>query len=483
MASRRSGTVTGGGAAAVDHRTRWRSKASSRAWAGPRPMARRTRASSTPGVLAPVGGEGHGREAVGHLVEDRHLPAGPPGHLEDAVGGGRGPLVAVAGADLERPGAPPVGEPPGGRHPVHVGLHDGDGGQGPAGVDLVLGPVQPGPLTVPRPVHPRGPYPPAATRSGPPGRMLSASGRGDTRRMTRAPIRAWSLGRRRRASPSAGLAACRRCGGGRGLARRPGPAAGDHRSAARPPTAATTTTAPPTRGEAKAVVSPTGVVVPVVSHTDTGWVVRTPCGDTATLTEGTPVAQATIVVDPGHGGTEPGAISPAGLREADVNLAVSRHLEAALEAAGRERPAHPDRQLRRQPRPPGRDRPRPRAPGLRLDPPQRRARRARGRAPAPRPTTRSPPPTRSAWPGSSTRRSCGPSPPTTWPGWPTATPGPSTAGASGATTTPCSACPRTWSACWSRAPSCPTRPRPSSSTGPTSSRWRARPWPGASSAT
>jgi N-acetylmuramoyl-L-alanine amidase len=95
-----------------------------------------------------------------------------------------------------------------------------------------------------------------------------------------------------------------------------------------------TTTLAPTRAEAKVVISPAGVVVPVVNHTDTGWVVRTPCGATATLTEGTPVAQATIVVDPGHGGTEPGAVSPAGLREADVNLEVSRHLETALEAAG-----------------------------------------------------------------------------------------------------------------------------------------------------
>jgi len=100
------------------------------------------------------------------------------------------------------------------------------------------------------------------------------------------------------------------------------------------PIPTTTTTRAPTKAEAKVVVTPGGVVVPVVSHTDTGWVVRTPCGDTATLTEGTPVAEATIVVDPGHGGTEPGAISPAGLREADVNLAVSHHLEAALEAAG-----------------------------------------------------------------------------------------------------------------------------------------------------
>ncbi len=98
--------------------------------------------------------------------------------------------------------------------------------------------------------------------------------------------------------------------------------------------AVTTTAVPVPRSEARAVISPAGVVVPVVSHTDTGWVVRTPCGTTANLTEGTPVGPTTIVVDPGHGGTEPGAVSPAGLREADVNLEVSRHLQAALEAAG-----------------------------------------------------------------------------------------------------------------------------------------------------
>jgi N-acetylmuramoyl-L-alanine amidase len=99
-------------------------------------------------------------------------------------------------------------------------------------------------------------------------------------------------------------------------------------------TPVTTTAAPPTKAEANAVITANGIVVPVVSHTDTGWVVRTPCGDTATLTDGTPVAAATIVLDPGHGGTEPGAISPSGLREADVNLEVTRHTQASLEAAG-----------------------------------------------------------------------------------------------------------------------------------------------------
>ncbi|HVF13241.1 MAG TPA: N-acetylmuramoyl-L-alanine amidase [Acidimicrobiales bacterium] len=125
------------------------------------------------------------------------------------------------------------------------------------------------------------------------------------------------------------------CGGGRSTT---APAVqgrpSDTTATTTPAPAPTTTTSLPARTEARAVISPGGVVVPVVSHTDTGWVVRTPCGSTATLTEGTPVAEATIVVDPGHGGTEQGAISPSGLREADVNLEVSRHLEAALETAG-----------------------------------------------------------------------------------------------------------------------------------------------------
>jgi N-acetylmuramoyl-L-alanine amidase len=41
-----------------------------------------------------------------------------------------------------------------------------------------------------------------------------------------------------------------------------------------------------------------------------------------------------VVLDPGHGGNEPGARSPGGLVEAPVNLEVSRHARAALEAAG-----------------------------------------------------------------------------------------------------------------------------------------------------
>jgi N-acetylmuramoyl-L-alanine amidase len=37
-----------------------------------------------------------------------------------------------------------------------------------------------------------------------------------------------------------------------------------------------------------------------------------------------------IVIDPGHGGADPGAIGPGGTREADINLAVSSRLAALL---------------------------------------------------------------------------------------------------------------------------------------------------------
>ncbi len=82
------------------------------------------------------------------------------------------------------------------------------------------------------------------------------------------------------------------------------------------------------------VVTPSGVVVPVVSEVDGGWRVRTPCGDTRTITAGTHVRHVDIVLDPGHGGNERGAISPGGLAEAGVNLEISRRAQAVLEAEG-----------------------------------------------------------------------------------------------------------------------------------------------------
>ena len=100
-----------------------------------------------------------------------------------------------------------------------------------------------------------------------------------------------------------------------------------------PPTTATTEPDPAT---ATAVITADGVVVPVISRAADGWVVRTPCARTATVsqTRARAAGSPEIVLDPGHGGAEPGAVSPGGLAEAGVNLAVARHTQAALEAAG-----------------------------------------------------------------------------------------------------------------------------------------------------
>ena len=99
---------------------------------------------------------------------------------------------------------------------------------------------------------------------------------------------------------------------------------------------ATTTTVEPDPATAKAVVTASGLVVPVINPMADGWVVRTPCNATATLSRarGRPAGSPVIVLDPGHGGAEPGAVSPNGLIEAAVNLAVARHAQEALQAAG-----------------------------------------------------------------------------------------------------------------------------------------------------
>ncbi|MDU4961478.1 MAG: N-acetylmuramoyl-L-alanine amidase [Sporomusaceae bacterium] len=46
------------------------------------------------------------------------------------------------------------------------------------------------------------------------------------------------------------------------------------------------------------------------------------------------LAKKVIVIDPGHGGSDPGAIGAGGLREKDVNLAVALQVKALLQKAG-----------------------------------------------------------------------------------------------------------------------------------------------------
>lgn len=103
-----------------------------------------------------------------------------------------------------------------------------------------------------------------------------------------------------------------------------------------PPT--TTTTAPPLfpplpDAPPAAVRTPTGVVVPVLGGTDGAWEVLTPCASTAVVA-GEPVGPVHVLLDPGHGGSEPGAVGPTGLEEADVNLDVALRVRDHLEGLG-----------------------------------------------------------------------------------------------------------------------------------------------------
>lgn len=106
----------------------------------------------------------------------------------------------------------------------------------------------------------------------------------------------------------------------------------------------TTTTIPPlafdgqgvpVNGQSDGVVmTTTGWVVPVLGREGDGWRVWTPCGREGVVTAGEFVGRADFVLDPGHGGSEPGAVGPSGTREADINLQVARRVRDVLEADG-----------------------------------------------------------------------------------------------------------------------------------------------------
>jgi N-acetylmuramoyl-L-alanine amidase len=82
------------------------------------------------------------------------------------------------------------------------------------------------------------------------------------------------------------------------------------------------------------VVTPTGLTLPVLADRGDGtYEVQTPCSETAVVS-GTPLSGAHVVLDPGHGGDEPGAVGPNGLAEKELNLAVARLVADALRAQG-----------------------------------------------------------------------------------------------------------------------------------------------------
>ncbi len=98
-----------------------------------------------------------------------------------------------------------------------------------------------------------------------------------------------------------------------------------------------TTTLPvvPDPGDPLALISPTGIVVPILDVGEDGYLVQTPCQAEATLVFGTPLYQVDVVLDPGHGGSiETGAVGPNGLVEKDLNLKLSKAAARKLENRG-----------------------------------------------------------------------------------------------------------------------------------------------------
>lgn len=86
-------------------------------------------------------------------------------------------------------------------------------------------------------------------------------------------------------------------------------------------------------GEHRAVRTPNGFVLPVLGGEPGAWEVLTPCATSATV-PGEPVLGAHVVLDPGHGGGEPGAVGPTGLTEKELNLDIARRVRGLLEAEG-----------------------------------------------------------------------------------------------------------------------------------------------------
>ena len=60
------------------------------------------------------------------------------------------------------------------------------------------------------------------------------------------------------------------------------------------------------------------------------WRVLTPCAHTVVVAHGQLIPTVDVIIDPGHGGSESGAVAY-GLREADVNLTVARAVQQDLQ--------------------------------------------------------------------------------------------------------------------------------------------------------
>jgi N-acetylmuramoyl-L-alanine amidase len=102
-----------------------------------------------------------------------------------------------------------------------------------------------------------------------------------------------------------------------------------------PTTVSTASTIVPSPdGKSSILVTPTGAVTIVLAKEGSQYRVRTPCGGEARLSAGKVYGATTVVIDPGHGGFDPGASTDSGLTEAALNLDVAKKAKAILDGMG-----------------------------------------------------------------------------------------------------------------------------------------------------
>ena len=87
-------------------------------------------------------------------------------------------------------------------------------------------------------------------------------------------------------------------------------------------------------GDAPVAITRYGIPVRVSSATENGWEVFDPCGDLQTVSKIVPIENTQVVLDPGHGGKDSGAIGHAGLKESVVNLKVAIATSQLLQDKG-----------------------------------------------------------------------------------------------------------------------------------------------------